>query len=164
MDQNIKVELVPIQSVIPYETNPKKHTQTQIDRIANSISEFGMNQPIVIDENNVLLVGHGRLEAIKKLGKTAIPAIKISHLTKSQKKAWRILDNKLAQESDWDFESLQSEIKMLAEEHYNIEEWGLDEFVEPEFETSSEEEQSSLDERALIQCPECGHEFAKSET
>ena len=79
-----------ISGLIPYEYNNKKHSDTQIDRIANSIKEFGFNQPIVVDENNIILVGHGRLLAARKLGLTKAPVLKRSGLTELQKKAYRV--------------------------------------------------------------------------
>lgn len=123
------IEQLSINLLIPYEFNNKKHEQKQIDRLANSIKEFGFNQPLVIDENNIILVGHGRLLAAQKLGLTEVPVLTKSGLTELQKKAYRILDNKLSDDADWDYNNLELEIGNLEDEGFPIEEWGLDEFA-----------------------------------
>jgi hypothetical protein len=116
-------------SLIPYERNNRQHSQQQVDRIANSIAEFGFNQPIVVDENNIVLVGHGRLEAAKKLGLAEVPIVRKAGLTETQKKAYRILDNKLQNDSTWDAESLELELSQLKEESFDFASWGLDDFL-----------------------------------
>jgi len=100
-----------INDIKPYPKNAKKHPKKQIEQIANSIKEFGFNQPIVIDEENVVVVGHGRLEAAKKLGMERVPILQIN-LTEEQAKAYRLADNKL-NESDWDMELVIEELKGL---------------------------------------------------
>lgn len=126
----MKVEEVSIDEIIPYERNARVHDETQIDRIANSIAEFGFNQPIVIDENNIVIVGHGRLLAAKKIGRKTAPVVRLPELTEGQKKAYRILDNKLQNDSVWDFESLIPELGTLEELGINLESWGLEELLE----------------------------------
>jgi len=113
-------------SLIPYERNNRQHSQQQVDRIANSIAEFGFNQPIVVDENNIVLVGHGRLEAAKKLGLPEVPIVRKAGLTETQKKAYRILDNKLQNDSTWDAESLNLELAALKEDDFDFAAFGLD--------------------------------------
>ena len=81
--------------LIPYEFNNRIHSVEQVERIARSIAEFGFNQPIVVDEQNTILVGHGRFLAAHKLGLKKVPCIKLTTLTDAQKRAYRILDNKL---------------------------------------------------------------------
>lgn len=123
----MEIENKPIDEIIPYEFNNRIHDQTQIDRIANSINEFGFNQPIVIDENNVILVGHGRLLAARKLGKTEVPTLKKLGLKETQKKAYRILDNKLQNDSTWSFDNLDLELGFLEDNGFDLEPWGLEE-------------------------------------
>ena len=84
----------PIQNLKPYEKNAKKHPKKQVQQVANSIKEFGFNQPIVVDKNNVVIVGHGRLEAAKLLGLKDVPVLTVD-LTEDQAKAYRLADNKL---------------------------------------------------------------------
>ena len=112
--------------LIPYGFNNRDHSQQQIDRIANSINEFGFNQPIVVDEQNIVLVGHGRLEAAKKLGLEDVPVLKKLGLSETQKKAYRILDNKLQNDSTWNAESLEIELGALKEVDFNFTDFGLD--------------------------------------
>lgn len=124
----MNIEFLSPNELIAYEFNNKIHPQIQIDRIANSISEFGFNQPIVIDEKNIILVGHGRWEAAKKLGIEKIPVLIKVDLTETQKKAYRILDNKLADDAEWKIESLELELKQLDEAGFKFEDFGLREF------------------------------------
>jgi DNA modification methylase len=103
---------VPIDSITPYPLNAKLHPSKQIDQIAASIKAFGFNQPIVVDSNNVIIVGHGRHEAAYKLGLTEVPVIKVD-LTDEQARAYRLADNKL-NESDWDMQLVIEELKGLS--------------------------------------------------
>ena len=101
-----------VKDLIPYEFNNKIHDSQQINRIANSIKEFWFTQPIVIDKNNVVIIGHGRLEASKKLNLSKVPVVMMDELTENQIKKLRILDNKL-NESQRDEENLRVELEEL---------------------------------------------------
>ena len=79
---------VAIENITPYQNNAKRHPKKQIDRIIKSIEEFGYNDPIAIDENNIIIEGHGRFEAVKQLGYTQVPCIQLKHLTEEQRKAY----------------------------------------------------------------------------
>lgn len=107
----MKVILTPIDSIKPYSKNAKKHTDKQIRQVADSIKEFGFNQAIVVDKKNVVVVGHGRLEAAKLLGMDEVPVLTLD-LTEEQAKAYRLADNKL-NESDWNMELVIEELKGL---------------------------------------------------
>jgi len=122
----MQTQLSPIDSIIPYPKNPRTHSETQVERIAKSIKEFGFNQPIVVDEKNIVLVGHGRLEAAKKLGLKEVPTLQLKKLSETQKGAYRVLDNKLQNDSTWDFETLELELKELESNGFELEPWGLD--------------------------------------
>lgn len=98
-----------INEIKPYAKNAKKHPDEQVARIANSIREFGFRQPLVIDKNNVLVIGHGRLAAAKRLGYDTVPCLYADDLTDEQIKALRLADNK-TNESDWDFDFLDVEL------------------------------------------------------
>lgn len=100
-----------ILKIKPYHKNAKKHPTKQIEAIAKSIKEYGFNQPIVVDKDNVIIVGHGRYEAAKALGMTDVPVIQVQ-LTEEQAKEYRLADNKL-NESDWDMQLVISELKEL---------------------------------------------------
>lgn len=103
------VEFIKVKDIKPYEKNAKKHPQEQIEYIKNSIKEFGFRQNLVIDKDNVIIIGHGRLEAAKQLGLEYVPCIKAEDLTEDQIKALRLADNKVA-ESEWDFDFLNEEL------------------------------------------------------
>jgi DNA modification methylase len=119
------VKDLPVETLIEYGFNNRLHGEQQVDRIANSIRDFGFNQPVVVDEDNIILVGHGRVAAAKKLGLDTVPVLKRKGLTESQKRAYRILDNKLQNDSEWNFENLKLELDRLTEDNYPIEDWGL---------------------------------------
>lgn len=130
-------------ALIPYAFNNRTHPEQQVERIANSISQFGFNQPIVVDEANVVLVGHGRLLAAQKLGLGEVPTLKLEGLSEAKKRAYRILDNKLQNDSEWELDNLKLELSMLEEDGFELEPWGLEsllpedpvtEVVEDEFE------------------------------
>ena len=105
----MKILDVDINDIKPYAKNAKKHPDEQIARIANSIREFGFRQPLVIDKDNVLVIGHGRLAAAKRLGYDTVPCVRADDLTEEQIKALRLADNK-TNESDWDFDFLDVEL------------------------------------------------------
>jgi len=104
----------------PYSKNAKKHSKKQIEQVANSIKEFGMNQPIVVDKQGVIIVGHGRWEALKSLGmEIKDEYIKVVDLTEEQAKAYRLADNKL-NESDWDMSLVIEELKGFSPEMLDL--------------------------------------------
>jgi ParB-like nuclease domain len=125
----MKVESVKTDALIPYAFNNKKHPDSQVDMIANSIREFGFNQPIVVDEDSIVLVGHGRLLAAKKLGLEEVPVYRAADLSEAQKKAYRILDNKLAGDAEWDFENIAIEFEQLIELGFDVADWGLEKLL-----------------------------------
>ncbi len=151
----MKVELVKLDTLAHYQKNNRKHGTTQIERIARSIKEFGFNQPIVIDETNTILVGHGRAEAAKLLGLDKVPTLKITGLKEDQKRAYRILDNKLQNDSEWEFDNLSTELDFLTEQGFPVEEWGLDDlkslFPEEDPEIYEDEGGGDLPEETYLQ-------------
>lgn len=119
-----------ISVIQPYPKNAKKHPKKQIQQVANSIKEFGFNQPIVVDKDNVVIVGHGRLEAAKLLGLKDVPVIQVD-LTEERAKAYRLADNKL-NESEWDMDLVIEELKGLSEEMLDLTGFDKDLIIEPE--------------------------------
>ena len=103
-----------VNSLIPYENNPRKN-ENAVDKVALSISAFGFKVPIVIDANNVIVTGHTRLLAAKKLGLKTVPCIMADDLTDEQIKAFRLADNKVAEFSEWDEEKLMKELEELGD-------------------------------------------------
>lgn len=114
----MKIEQIKTEKLIPYEFNNKVHWEEQIDRIANSITEFWFTQPIVVDKDNVVIIWHWRLLAAKKLWMEEVPCIKAEDLSKIQVKKLRILDNKL-NESDWDLWNLKLELDEIGDDYLN---------------------------------------------
>lgn len=116
-----------------YDKNAKKHPKKQVEQVANSIKEFGMNQPIVVDKQGVIIVGHGRYEACKSLGWTdeeILKHVKVVDLTEEQAKAYRLADNKL-NESDWDMSLVIEELKGLSPEMIDLTGFEKDLIIEP---------------------------------
>lgn len=103
-----------------YERNNKKHPPEQIRQLMNSIREFGFVNPVLIDENDELIAGHGRTEAAKELQLKEIPAIRLVGLTVSQKRALRISDNKIAENASWDVDALTFELEALKLEEFDL--------------------------------------------
>ncbi|HMY80561.1 MAG TPA: ParB/Srx family N-terminal domain-containing protein, partial [Candidatus Absconditabacterales bacterium] len=111
--------LISPDQLIPYQFNNKIHPDDQINAIINSITECGFRSPILIDEHNIILAGHGRWIASKKMGLTQVPVLKFTDLTEIQKKKYRILDNKLAELADRDIENLKIELAELNDPELN---------------------------------------------
>lgn len=108
----MNVSEVEIDSVIPYINNPRNN-EAAIDKVAGSIAEFGWQQPIVIDHDNVVIVGHTRLLAARKLGLARVPVVIADHLSPAQVKAYRIADNRVHEDSSWDVSMLAVELEDL---------------------------------------------------
>lgn len=98
-----------IKELIPYEKNPRKNDQS-VDKVANSIKEFGFKVPIVVDKNNIIVCGHTRYKAAKKLKLAVVPCVVADDLTDEQIKAYRLADNKVGEDSEWDIDLLQGEL------------------------------------------------------
>jgi len=111
--QDIKFEKIELDKIIPYVNNQKKHPTEQVEKIMGSIKEFGVINPLIVDKDNVLIAGHGRYEALKRLEYKEVPIIRAEHLTPTQVKAYRIADNKLAELAIWDNELLSIDLSEL---------------------------------------------------
>lgn len=111
----MKIEKISIDKIKPYENNAKLHPPEQIEQIKKSIQKFGNNDPIAIDENGVIIEGHGRYEALKELGFKEIEVIRLSHLNEQQKKAYSLVHNKLTMNTDFDYNILDSELAYINE-------------------------------------------------
>ena len=111
----MKIEKISIDKIKPYENNAKLHPPEQIEQIKKSIKEFGNNDPIAIDENNVIIEGHGRYKALKELGFKEIEVIRLLHLNEQQKRAYSLIHNKLTMNTDFDYNILDSELSYINE-------------------------------------------------
>ena len=109
----LKIEYIPIKALKPYEKNTRKHQKKDIDNIAKSIEKFGMNDPIGIWKDNIIVEGHGRLFACKQLGMTDVPCVRLDHLTDEQRREYAIAHNATAELSEWDFDILPEELSEL---------------------------------------------------
>ena len=111
----LAVEYIPITSLKPNPKNPRLHTDKQVRQLANSISSFGFNVPVLVDSQLQVLAGHGRVLACKKLGLSEVPTICLEHLTEHQRHAFALADNRLTENSEWDNRLLGEQLKILAE-------------------------------------------------
>lgn len=112
----MEIEFIKTDDVKQYAKNAKKHPEEQVNYIANSIKEFGFRQPIVVDKDNVIVIGHGRFLAAKKLGLEVLPCVRATDLSEQQIKALRIADNKTSEKGSWDDALLSEEIKSLIDD------------------------------------------------
>ena len=112
-DRNLHVEYRPLAALIPYARNARTHSDEQVAEIAASIREFGFTNPILVDGENGIIAGHGRLLAARKLGMVSVPVIELAGMSEAQKRAYVIADNKLALNAGWDKELLELELTEL---------------------------------------------------
>ena len=112
--QKLNIVYRQIKDLKPYKKNAKKHNKEQVEWIANSIKEFGFTQPVIVDKNNEVVAGHGRILGAKKAGLKSVPTVCLEELTEEQIKAYRLVDNKL-NESEWDNDLLQQSLEEIAE-------------------------------------------------
>lgn len=115
-----RIELWPVDRLVPYERNARTHSASQVAQIAASIVEFGFNAPILVDSNAGIIAGHGRLMAARKLGLSEVPVIVLDHLSETQKRAYIIADNKLTELGGWDAEALSLELKELQDAEFDL--------------------------------------------
>ena len=125
----MNIEEIEIEKLIPYQNNPRKNQD--VDKVASSLSEYGFQQPIVVDKKLVVIVGHTRLLGAKKLGLKKVPVL-IADLSEAKARGYRIADNRIAEDANWDYDLLKLEIDLLKEINFNIDELG---FEEQELET-----------------------------
>ena len=112
--------LWPVEKLIPYANNPRTHSEAQVAQIAKSIEEFGFTNPILVDTKAGILAGHGRLRAAQKLRLTKVPVLVLDHLTETQKRAYILADNKLAENAGWNEELLAAELEALKLDEYDL--------------------------------------------
>ena len=156
----MKIEELKLTDIKPYERNQKKHPDEQINNIAISIDKYGFIQPIVIDRNNEIVIGHGRYLAAKKLNSKTVPCVKIEDLDEDEIRKLRIIDNKL-NESEWDIENLKLDIEELDFSEFDLD-FNLPEeiaFDEDKLNNLFEDAETKDKEPKQIQCPHCGEWF-----
>ena len=119
MSKPAKLEFVSVEKLIPYARNARTHDDAQVAQIAASIREFGFNNPVLIDGDDGIIAGHGRVMAARKLGLDNVPCLRLAHLSETQKKAYILADNKIALNSGWNDEMLRLEIEELKVEGFD---------------------------------------------
>ena len=158
-----ELDKIAINQLKPYENNARQHDTSQIEQLANSIKEFGFVGGVIIDENNMILAGHGRVEAAKVAGLTEVPYIRKTDLTKEQKRAYILADNKLNDLSGWDYELLSAE---LDEINIDMSLFGFGDIIEDDINYDVNEDGDtsfSEAEDRFVTCPGCGLKFVPEE-
>lgn len=154
--ENLKIEYLSADDLVPYENNARRHHDEDVDAIARSIEKFGFDDPIGIWKENIIIEGHGRLLAAKKLGLKKIPVIRLDHLTDEERRAYALAHNKTAELSDWNPEALKLELEEI--EEIEMSDFGFVEnattfdSLDNYFENSEPKEK----EKKRYQCPNCG--------
>ena len=179
-----EIVMISATDLVPFERNPRLHNEAQIEAIKKSITEWGWTAPVVVDEEKMVIAGHGRLLAAQELGITEIPCIVAKGWTDQQKQAYVIADNKIYEKGGWDYGAVYSQMKELASQNFDISlidsEMNLDNLTftpdfNPSFSTevvddlSMQNAQGKIDEdfqnrirppeTEEVICPHCGSEF-----
>lgn len=152
-----QIETLDINSLIPYARNARTHSEAQIAQIAGSIKEFGFTNPILIDKDNGIIAGHGRVAAARKLNLTEVPCIRLEHLSETQRKAYILADNRIALNSGWETDLLSVEMAELKDLGINLESLGFDSDeidallnkIEPTTGLTDEDEAPEVQEQAV---------------
>lgn len=163
-DMELKIEYVPTSELVPSDSNAKLHPHSQVDQIAASIEDFDFSDPIAVwhDENGdaIVVEGHGRLMAAKKLGISELPVMTLDHLDREQARAYTLVHNKLTMNSPFDHDALLDELSSLSS--MEMERYGFDEYESVDVDSLFDEEQpvkeSKPKEPFVAVCPKCGHE------
>ena len=162
-----QIEKLSISDLTPYSRNSRTHSPGQISQIAASIREFGFTNPVLIDADNVIIAGHGRIEGAALAGLTDVPCIRLSNLTPEQCRAYVIADNQIALNAGYDFDILAAEIDDLRDDGFDIDLLGfnraeLNELIgtpNGDFEPLTKDDQEKQTGKKGHICPNCGHEF-----
>lgn len=139
------IKEINIEELHEYENNPR-HNENAVDAVAASIQNFGFKVPIVIDNDNVIIAGHTRLKAARKLGLEKVPCIVADDLTPEQIKAFRVADNKTAELAEWDMDKLETELAELANLDFDMEQFGFEDLLGEEPTEIIEDEAPEVDE------------------
>lgn len=165
LDPRLRLEEWPISRPIPYERNARVHSEQQLDDLAASIEEFGQTKPVIVDENDEILAGHGTLAAMNRAGRQTVIVRVIRDLTNEQKRAYRLADNRIGLSSSWDEDMLKIEMTELDALDFDIELTG---FTIPEIESITVDLKKVKREKVhtleaqkgkSIKCPKCHEKF-----
>lgn len=149
---------VPVSALVPYENNPRINDQA-VDKVAESIREFGFKVPVVVDKNNVIVAGHTRVKAAEQIGLDTVPVIVADDLNDEQIQAFRLADNKTAEFSKWDMEKLEQE---LSELDVDMSRYGFSN-IDIDWESVDDLSDESYDEpkKEMLECPFCHRKDVK---
>ena len=159
-----QIESIKIDQLVPYARNSRTHSDIQVSQIAASIQEFGFTNPVLIDEDDHIIAGHGRVLAAKRLGMDSVPCMRLSHLSETQQRAYVIADNQLALNAGWNFDILAVEIDELNDQKFDISTIGFtneelaDLIGTPDVPVIDDDKNKDKDKSPVI-CPKCNHEF-----
>lgn len=163
---DLSITLVPLTDIHLPTRQIKSHPERQIAQIADSIRAYGFNDPVAVDEDNVVIEGVGRVLAARKLGLDTIPAIRLQHLTEGQKRAYRIAHNKIAQNTGFDLDALRQEFDELCRLDKDLssltgfEPIEIEELLKPPtLPDPSPELTEILQNGKAVTCPNCGESF-----
>lgn len=166
-ERDLQIKNIKIEKIKPYENNAKIHTEKQINQIMESIKDFGFNDPLGVDEHGVIIEGHGRYEAAKRLGMQTVPVIIIKGLTEQQKIAYALVHNKLTMDTDFDLEILSEELKKIDTDDFDFSVFDFD--VDYNINIDIDENENNgvkeyeteefADDKFKYQCPKCGFRF-----
>jgi ParB-like chromosome segregation protein Spo0J len=166
----MKIEQIAIEKIIPYARNSRTHSDAQVAQIAASIREFGFTNPVLVDEADGIIAGHGRVLAARKLAMDKVPAIRLKHLSEAQKRAYVIADNRLALNAGWDEEMLAAELGDLAALDFDLDLLGFDEaelanLMGDDGTAKPPEDFPEYDEEIPTEheCPKCGYTWSGNE-
>jgi ParB-like chromosome segregation protein Spo0J len=164
VSDQLQVEWWPIEGVHPYERNPRIISEQAIAKVADSLREYGWQQPLVVDEEGVIIAGHTRLRAALALNLEKVPVTVARGLPPEKVAAYRLMDNRSADEAQWHFDLLQKELEELLGAEYDLALTGFDELEIATLPTSEGIEFPEYDESVagdvdMITCPECGHSW-----
>lgn len=154
----MEVRNLKIDEIKPYENNPRNNLDA-VDATANSIKEFGWRQPIVVDKDKVIVAGHTRYYAAKKLGYDVVPVVDASDLSDEQVRAYRLADNKTGELADWNTKLLDDELQSILD--IDMTDFGFDENIEfaPADEVEVKIDEPTEIEHKEVTCPHCGEVF-----
>jgi ParB-like chromosome segregation protein Spo0J len=149
-----RIELWPLEKLIPFARNPRTHSEAQIAQIAASIAAFGFNAPIAVDTEAGIICGHGRWLAARKLGLKHVPVIVLDHLSEAQKRAYILADNQLALNSGWNDTLLAAELAALQQEEFDISLIGFEDEELARLLAAQDASEGQTDEDAVPDLPE----------
>lgn len=146
----MKIEQRKTDELIPYARNARTHSNEQVAQIAASIKEFGFNNPILVDGENGIIAGHGRLLAAMKLGLETVPVIELKHMSDTQRRAYILADNKIALNAGWDEELLNLELSDLSDLDFDLTLTGFDDFGIEDKESITLNDEDEIKENYMI--------------